>query len=468
MTTATAFDRPRRGGAAAPRSSRGLGARASTQARKRGKPAPPRPPRLRVWAARGPRVSASQASTSAATRWCQHGADYVGLAARIAPSGRGSRPAAANTQRHVDGKTQRQSINPLSRPPSTQHRCATVPRPPPSTSRARARARPSGRCGSDQGDARPARTNAAPRPWTTGRPHHGPAGASRRPRRDREQHQPPMKTRRRPPRRPAPGGDQAATEDHRVGVITPRARWGEPEVGCMAGRRWRRSLRRGRRTNWHAGQGDDHVTELPRGVPQTANKEKVTLAWPPAASMRLAGGHPALTVHTVFGPPTGPVEPTSPAPETGDLRPPLGLADQTTPASPAPSSALRLRDALDAVLRARSPVRTARRAAGRGGGRRARRVDAAHLGPHRDEPWPGPGRRRPQTPVHRLAHAAIELLTSEADLAVVHCCAGCRWLFLDHSRGPGRRWCSMADCGTEAKKRRYVQRRRERRAASGG
>ena len=54
-----------------------------------------------------------------------------------------------------------------------------------------------------------------------------------------------------------------------------------------------------------------------------------------------------------------------------------------------------------------------------------------------------------------------------ADLAVLHGCAGCRWLFLDRSRGRGRRWCSMADCGTEAKKRRYVQRRRERRAAGG-
>jgi predicted RNA-binding Zn ribbon-like protein len=70
------------------------------------------------------------------------------------------------------------------------------------------------------------------------------------------------------------------------------------------------------------------------------------------------------------------------------------------------------------------------------------------------------------TPVHRLALAAVELLTSEDDLAVLHCCDGCCWLFLDRSRGAGRRWCSMADCGTEAKKRRYVQRRRERRAAA--
>ena len=56
----------------------------------------------------------------------------------------------------------------------------------------------------------------------------------------------------------------------------------------------------------------------------------------------------------------------------------------------------------------------------------------------------------------------MELLTDETELARLHQCDGCCWLFLDHSRGAGRRWCSMADCGTEAKKRRYVQRRRER------
>ena len=66
-------------------------------------------------------------------------------------------------------------------------------------------------------------------------------------------------------------------------------------------------------------------------------------------------------------------------------------------------------------------------------------------------------------PVHRLAHAAVGLLGDEAELARLHQCAACCWLFLDHSRGAGRRWCSMADCGTEAKKRRYVERRREQR-----
>jgi len=189
-----------------------------------------------------------------------------------------------------------------------------------------------------------------------------------------------------------------------------------------------------------------------------------------AANMRLDGGHPALDlVNTVYGQPGGPVEADVLAtPEdlvTFARR--VGLADQTTPPSPSTlRSAVALRDALDAVLRAwlaggapaaapRAAVEAAARAA----------LTAAHLAPHDHAlawAWP-PG--DPQTPVHRLAHAAIELLTSQADLAVLRCCAGCRWLFLDRSRGAGRRWCSMADCGTEAKKRRYVQRRRERRAA---
>ena len=64
----------------------------------------------------------------------------------------------------------------------------------------------------------------------------------------------------------------------------------------------------------------------------------------------------------------------------------------------------------------------------------------------------------------RAIATGYDMDTAADDLAVLHRCAGCCWLFLDRSRGAGRRWCSMADCGTEAKKRRYVQRRRERRA----
>jgi predicted RNA-binding Zn ribbon-like protein len=194
---------------------------------------------------------------------------------------------------------------------------------------------------------------------------------------------------------------------------------------------------------------------------------------PTAATMRLDGGHPALElVNTVYGQPDQPVEADVLAtPEdlvTFARR--VGLADQATPASSdALRSAVALRGALDAVLRARLAGQdppAAPRATVEGAARAA--LAAAHLAPHGDAlAWAWPAGDS-QTPVHRLAHAAIGLLTSQADLAVLHCCAGCRWLFLDRSRGAGRRWCSMADCGTEAKKRRYIQRRRERRAANAG
>jgi len=194
---------------------------------------------------------------------------------------------------------------------------------------------------------------------------------------------------------------------------------------------------------------------------------------PTAASMRLDGGHPALElVNTVYGQEGGPVEHDVLAtPEDlVTLARRLGLAGEATPASPrALRSALELREALDAVLRAglagddppareRARVEAAARAAWRAG-------RLAPSGQALAWAWPASD---PRAPVHRLALAAVELLTSEDDLAVLHRCAGCRWLFLDRSRGAGRRWCSMADCGTEAKKRRYVQRRRERRAAGAG
>jgi predicted RNA-binding Zn ribbon-like protein len=201
-------------------------------------------------------------------------------------------------------------------------------------------------------------------------------------------------------------------------------------------------------------------------------KETGVVRPPTAASMRLDGGHPALElVNTVYGQEGGPVEyDVLATPEdlvTFARR--LGLAGEATPASPrALRAALALREALDAVLRTRlagddpparerSRVEAAARAA----------LGAGRLAPHGQAlawTWPDGD---PLTPVHRLARAAVELLTSADDLAVLHRCAGCCWLFLDRSRGAGRRWCSMADCGTEAKKRRYVQRRRERRAHAG-
>lgn len=63
----------------------------------------------------------------------------------------------------------------------------------------------------------------------------------------------------------------------------------------------------------------------------------------------------------------------------------------------------------------------------------------------------------------RAADAAVDLLRT-ADLRRLGRCppdaGGCGWLFLDHSRNGTRRWCRMADCGTQVKARRLTARRR--------
>jgi predicted RNA-binding Zn ribbon-like protein len=211
---------------------------------------------------------------------------------------------------------------------------------------------------------------------------------------------------------------------------------------------------------------------------------------PTAATMRLDGGHPALDlVNTIYAQVGGPVEHDVLAtPEdllTFARR--VGLAGcGTRPSTEALRAAVALRESLDPLLRARMHtsripgsdpgirlgsmmVKTASgeadlAAAGRVFEAAARAAqDAARLVAGYAWVWDDDD---PLTPVHRLTHAAAGLLTSEAELARLHCCDACCWLFLDHSRGAGRRWCSMADCGTEAKKRRYVERRRERRGTA--
>ncbi len=187
--------------------------------------------------------------------------------------------------------------------------------------------------------------------------------------------------------------------------------------------------------------------------------------------MRLDGGHPALElVNTIYGQPDGPVEADvlASAEDLVTFARRVGVAGARTRASAAAlADARALRDAVYSLLRAHlagdPPPATARghvEAAARAA------LAAATLATESDAlawTWPAADAH---TPVHRLAHAAIELITSEADLDRLRECAACRWLFLDHSRGAGRRWCSMAECGTDAKKRRYVQRRRERLRAS--
>jgi predicted RNA-binding Zn ribbon-like protein len=194
---------------------------------------------------------------------------------------------------------------------------------------------------------------------------------------------------------------------------------------------------------------------------------------PTAAEMRLDGGHPALDlVNTIYGQVDGPVEAdVLTRPEdlvTFACR--LGLAGPDTPTSQAALDDVRaLRAALDAIVRARledveppAPARATLQAAAHAALTAA--TLASTCGALRWT-WPSADAR---TPVHRLATVAVELLSDTAELARLRQCAGCRWLFLDHSRGAGRRWCSMADCGTEAKKRRYVRRRREQRTTAPG
>lgn len=61
-----------------------------------------------------------------------------------------------------------------------------------------------------------------------------------------------------------------------------------------------------------------------------------------------------------------------------------------------------------------------------------------------------------------IVWSAADLLTS-VDLSRVRQCAhveGCDWLFVDSSKNQSRRWCSMQLCGSQAKTRRYYQRKR--------
>ena len=63
----------------------------------------------------------------------------------------------------------------------------------------------------------------------------------------------------------------------------------------------------------------------------------------------------------------------------------------------------------------------------------------------------------------RAADAAVDILRS-GHLARVRRCptdsGGCGWVFVDQTRNRSRRWCRMADCGSQMKARRLTERRR--------
>jgi predicted RNA-binding Zn ribbon-like protein len=64
-------------------------------------------------------------------------------------------------------------------------------------------------------------------------------------------------------------------------------------------------------------------------------------------------------------------------------------------------------------------------------------------------------------PLRPVVHAAVHLLTTGA-LDRIKGCRGCRFVFYDESKNRSRRWCSMDDCGTDEKMRRFVAARRMR------
>ena len=96
---------------------------------------------------------------------------------------------------------------------------------------------------------------------------------------------------------------------------------------------------------------------------------------------------------------------------------------------------------------------------------------SAHLAPagadapHGAMRWTWPPPRELADPLLPITHAAVELLTT-GPLGHLKICGNCRWLFLDQSRNHSRRWCSMDECGTQMKQRRFVERRRRIRSAS--
>jgi predicted RNA-binding Zn ribbon-like protein len=77
-------------------------------------------------------------------------------------------------------------------------------------------------------------------------------------------------------------------------------------------------------------------------------------------------------------------------------------------------------------------------------------VERAHLA-GRHLAWDGHHLERPLWPI---AVSALDLLR-DGPLDQLKACEDCPWLFLDTSRNHSRRWCSMADCGTRVKMRRY-------------
>ncbi|MEU0077587.1 ABATE domain-containing protein [Micromonospora tulbaghiae] len=194
--------------------------------------------------------------------------------------------------------------------------------------------------------------------------------------------------------------------------------------------------------------------------------------------LRLVGGNLALDfVNTRTGPPvgspdddvlTGYPELVAWSVYAGALSEPEAEAlrrlshDDPAGAQTAFARSLRIRDDLDDVFRAVA----ADRSPGTSVLARVRDDEADALGHARLDQgrtfgWTWRDDQTLARPLRPVVHAAVQLLTTGA-LDRIKGCGGCRFLFHDESKNRSRRWCSMDDCGTSEKMRRYVAARRTR------
>jgi predicted RNA-binding Zn ribbon-like protein len=196
------------------------------------------------------------------------------------------------------------------------------------------------------------------------------------------------------------------------------------------------------------------------------------------ARMRLVGGNAALDfINTRSGPPAGPPDDdvlTSYAEllawgvyagvltETDSAALRRRSRSDLDSAREAFTRSLRTRDYLDGIFRALTTGQT---------------PSAAELAQLRDDEadalghaelkrassftWTWEDDHTLARPLRPVVHAAVQLLTADTSDRIKGC-GGCRFIFHDKSKNNSRRWCSMDDCGTEEKMRRYVAARRAR------
>lgn len=196
--------------------------------------------------------------------------------------------------------------------------------------------------------------------------------------------------------------------------------------------------------------------------------------------LRLVGGDPALDfLNSRSGPPDGPADVdalTSYAAlvewcvYSGTLSRDEGAALLETARSDPEEAgrvherALRLRDDLDEVFRALAHRRVpSRDALDRVRDEEAESIRCATLVPDERPRWSWGDDRTLARPLRPVVHAAVHLLT-DGPVGRVKQCGGCSFVFVDESKNRSRRWCSMEDCGTAEKMRRYVATRRARAA----